>query len=89
MKETRSIEARIRKQAEKSRIQGSILIASIVPIPSWLIIPKLAKTPNSKTDVALVGPSVIKREFENKQPRIAATAEPNKPYWIGNPETNA
>jgi hypothetical protein len=83
------MDARIRKHPDKRRIQGNISIACTVPIPSWLIIPKLANTPNNKTDVALVGPSVINRELENKQPRIAATADPKSPYWMGRPETKA
>jgi len=48
-----------------------------------------AKTPKSKTAVALVGPRVMNLDLENKLPVIAETAEPSKPYLMGNPETRA
>jgi hypothetical protein len=48
-----------------------------------------AKTPKSKTAVALVGPRVMNLELENKLPVIAETAEPSKPYLMGNPDTRA
>jgi hypothetical protein len=89
MKDILRRDAIIRKDAAKKRIQGNNSIARSEPIPSWFIKPKLANTPKSKTDVAFVGPRVMKRELENKLPTMAATAEPNSPYCIGNPDTNA
>jgi len=43
------------------------------------------KKPMIKTEVALVGPKVMNREPPNTAPRIAATAEPKIPYWMGKP----
>ena len=80
MKDILSRDATIRNTPEKKRIQGNNSMARSEPIPSWFIKPKLANTPNSNTEVAFVGPKVMKREFEKKQPTIAATAEPKSPY---------
>ena len=57
MKEMRKKAAsREENSGKKQKIHGRTKSVDSEPMPFWLIMPRPAKTPNSKTAVAFVGP---------------------------------
>ena len=78
-KETFKVPAPIKIKPVHSKILGRIKSASLTSIPLGATISIWAKTPKSRTAVALVGPSVIKRPPPRTPPRKAAMPEANRP----------